>query len=148
MTTTWAGRVPSAWPTSRRFERVGWHSRCYSAATPDELPARSRRLRSAPAARRVAARRTGGAADRHELGGGRRALDPARRRRRRDVPARGPRHGAGGRRAESPDRVHLRVWDARGTLAAAAPVPRAWGADQRVRGGHGGRALSRGRAGD
>src|SRR5947207_9630189 len=33
MTTTWAGRVPSAWPTSRRFERVGWHPRCYSATT-------------------------------------------------------------------------------------------------------------------
>src|SRR5439155_689344 len=97
MTTTWAGPVPSAWPTSRRFERVGWHSRCYSAATPHELPARSGRLRSAPAACRLAGRRAAGSADRHELGGGRRALDPARRRVRRDVPARGARHGAGAR---------------------------------------------------
>src|SRR3989442_15158012 len=83
--------------TSRRFERLGWHSGCYPPATPDELPARSRGLRSAPAARRVAGRRAAGAADRHELGGGQRALDPARRRRRRDVPQEvpGPAAGAG-----------------------------------------------------
>src|SRR5207253_6414034 len=38
MTTTRAGRVPSAWPTSRRFERLGWHCRCDPPATQMSYP--------------------------------------------------------------------------------------------------------------